>query len=138
MSDGSENLKHRKGSNLSSSTKSREEEEKFLHRLLSRSKTKNNRQNRNNQNLLDNDDDEESDLEDLPYGGRVYLPRRHKPDSWSCIAFQVFLIFVVIGLIYYAYYYYEHMHIHALKAYAHMGFDSAQHELGNRYLHGEN
>ena len=28
------------------------------------------------------------------------------------------------------------MHVNVIKAYAHMGFDTAQHELGNRYLHG--
>jgi hypothetical protein len=32
---------------------------------------------------------EEDSEDELPYGGKVYLARRRKPDSWACIAFQV-------------------------------------------------
>ena len=39
-------------------------------------------------------------------------------------------------MLYYSYYYYEHMHVSVLHGYAHLGFDVAQHDLGNRYLHG--
>lgn len=121
MSSESANLKKRTViANLS-----REEEEALIENLLSQSRTNN----------VDDDDDEE-DLDELPFGGKVYLPRRHKPDSYACVALQVALVVGVLALIYYAYYYYEHMHVHVVKAYAHLGFDTAQHELGNRYLHG--
>lgn len=81
------------------------------------------------------DDDETTD-DEMPYGGKILLARKKKGDSWACIGFQVFLVFGVLGMLYYAYYYYEHMHISILHGYAHLGFDSAQHDLGNRYLHG--
>lgn len=115
----SEHLKKRKVAQLS-----KEEEEEFLKNLLKR---------RNNQK---DDDDEDSDLDGLPFGGKVYLPRRRRADTWLCIVFQAILLLAVVSLAYYAYYYYEHMHVNVLKAYAHFGFDAAQHELGNRYLHG--
>lgn len=115
MSDSS--LKKRKVANMS-----REEEEAFIENILSAS----NRE----------DDDEDSDLDGLPFGGRVYLPRRRKADSWACVGLQVFLVVGIFSLAYYTYYYYEHVHVSVIKAYAHLGFDSAQHELGNRYLHG--
>ena len=49
---------------------------------------------------------------------------------------KVVLIIGVISLCYYAYYHFEHMHVNVLHAYANLGYDHAQHELGNRYLHG--
>lgn len=87
------------------------------------------------ENLLANADSEDSD-EELPLGGRIFLARKKKADSWACIAFQVFLVIAVFSLAYYAYYYFEHMHVSVIKAYANLGYDSAQHELANRYLHG--
>ncbi len=81
-------------------------------------------------------EEDESDEEDLPYGGKIYLARKKKGDSWPCIALQVFLVLAVAATGYYAYYYYEHMHLTILHGYAHMGFDVAQHDLGQRYLHG--
>ena len=52
------------------------------------------------------------------------------------LLFQVLLVVFVIVLCYYSYYYFDHMHVNVIKAYAHLGFHTAQHELGNRYLHG--
>lgn len=43
----------------------------------------------------------------------------------------------MLMLCYYAYFHFEHMHVNVVHAYAHMGFDTAQHDLGNRYLHGK-
>ena len=43
----------------------------------------------------------------------------------------------MLVLCYYAYFHFEHMHVNVVHAYAHMGFDTAQHDLGNRYLHGK-
>lgn len=46
------------------------------------------------ENLLGNQDSDSDD--ELPYGGKVYLARRRKPDSWACIGFQVgFFIFII-------------------------------------------
>lgn len=130
MSEGSENLKHRKMVSFKKLNKStRDQQDEYIQKLLSHNQKK---------AESDDDDDDESDLEGLPFGGRVYLPRRYKPDTWACIGLQISLVFGVIALAYYAYYYYEHMHVNVIKAYAHMGFDTAQHELGNRYLHGKN
>lgn len=109
--------------NLKKRNVSAQEQDEMLEKLL---------QNRN-QKLAEDDD---SDLEDLPFRGKVYLPRRQKPDSWACIALQVFLVVGIFSLAYYAYYHFDHMHVNVLTAYAHLGYDTAQHELGNRYLHG--
>jgi hypothetical protein len=74
--------------------------------------------------------------EELPYGGKVFIARQKKPDSWPMIIFQAFLILFAIGLILYAYYYFEHFHFHVTRAYAHLGYDTAQHHLANKYLRG--
>ena len=42
----------------------------------------------------------------------------------------------MLCLLYYAYFHFEHMHVNVVHGYAHLGFDTAQHDLGNRYLHG--
>jgi hypothetical protein len=107
-----ENLKKRRG------VMTEEEEEKLLDRILG-----------------DKNYDDESD-DDIPYAGKVYLSRKKLPDSWACVGLQVFLVLAVFALIYYAYFHFEHMHVNVLHAYAHLGYDLAQHELGNRYLHG--
>lgn len=83
------------------------------------------------------DEDDETDDEEMPYGGKIYLARKKKGDSWACIALQVFLVISVVCFGCYAYYYYEHVHVNVLHGYAHLGFDAAQHDLGNRYLHGK-
>ena len=53
---------------------SKQEEEEFLDKLLTK--------------VHENDDSDDSD-DDLPYGGKVFLARKRKPDSWPCIALQV-------------------------------------------------
>ena len=82
-------------------------------------------------------EDEETTDDEMPYGGKIMLARKKKGDSWACIALQVFLVIFVSGMAYYGYYYYEHMHVSIVHGYAHLGFDAAQHDLGNRYLHGK-
>ena len=81
-------------------------------------------------------DDDDVDYDNLPFKGKVYLARKKKDDSWACIALQVFIVLAMLCLMYYAYYHFEHMHVSVVHAYAHLGFDTAQHDLGNRYLHG--
>ncbi|RNA39907.1 death ligand signal enhancer-like [Brachionus plicatilis] len=81
------------------------------------------------------DYDSDSD-DDLPYGGKVYLARKRRSDPWWCVAVQVLLVILAVALLFYAYYYFEHMHVNMLKGYSYLGYDTAQHELANRYLHG--
>ncbi len=66
-----ENLKKRNRNSLSV-PKSKQEQQEQVERLLAN----------------ENEDDDFSD-DELPYGGKVYLARRRKPDSWACIALQV-------------------------------------------------
>lgn len=125
-----EYLRERRGDEPDASTLSQKEEEDFIENLRRRL-------NKNVDDAQDADsDDDEIDLDGLPFGGKVYLPRRKKPDSYICITIQLFLVVAVVFLGYYMYYYYDHVHVNVIKAYAHLGFDAAQHELGNRYLHG--
>jgi len=86
--------------------------------------------------IPDLSDIDDSSDDDLPYGGRVFLAHKPRKDSWICIALQVLLVIAVFALAFYAYFYFEHMHVNVLKFYANLGYDTAQHELGNRYLHG--
>ena len=58
----------------------KEEEEEFLDKLLSK--------------VHANDESEDSD-DELPYGGKVFLARRRKPDSWLCIAIQVEMFYSI-------------------------------------------
>ncbi len=109
-----ENLKQRK------KPMTPEEEDEFLEKILAPREG----------------EETDSDDELLPYGGRAYLARRKKPDTLPCILLQVFLVIGAIALIIYAVFYFEHMHVNVLTAYAHLGYDHAQHELANRYLHG--
>lgn len=66
METSSENLKRR-------NVMTEEEEEALLERLYG---------------SREYDEDEDSD-DELPYGGKVYLARKSKPDGWACIAVQV-------------------------------------------------
>ncbi|XP_076372461.1 uncharacterized protein LOC143257538 [Tachypleus tridentatus] len=72
----------------------------------------------------------------IPYGGKVYLARRKKPDSWLIIALEVFAVIFVVALVYYAYFYFDHMHFHVTNLYAHIGHVHAQHAIGHKYLNG--
>ena len=46
------------------------------------------------------------------------------------------IIFVAVGGLY-CWFYFENVHFHVTHAYAHLGYDVAQHQVGQRYLHGE-
>ncbi|PAA67981.1 hypothetical protein BOX15_Mlig026715g2 [Macrostomum lignano] len=73
----------------------------------------------------------------MPYGGKVFLARRKKPDPWWVTAIEITVLVGTACFAYYAYYYFDHLHFHVTKAYAHMGFKEAQHQIGQRYLHGK-
>uniref|UniRef100_A0A6A7G815 ERAD-associated E3 ubiquitin-protein ligase component HRD3A-like n=1 Tax=Hirondellea gigas TaxID=1518452 RepID=A0A6A7G815_9CRUS len=73
----------------------------------------------------------------LPYGGKVYLARKKKPDTWLCIALQVVLVGLAVGLVYYAWYHTDHMHFNTIKLYGHYGHMQAQAITAEKYLHGK-
>ncbi|XP_071552800.1 uncharacterized protein [Panulirus ornatus] len=73
----------------------------------------------------------------LPYGGKVYLARKKKPDSWLCILLQVMVIGGAVGVVYYAWYHADHFHYHVTKAYAHLGHSHAQATVGHKLLNGK-
>ncbi|KAH3775784.1 uncharacterized protein HI_1625-like [Dreissena polymorpha] len=82
------------------------------------------------------DEDPEYDPS-LPYGGKVFLARKKKPDPFHIRAFEAFAIFATVAFAIYAYFYFDHLHFHVTHAYAHLGYPSAQHQVGQRYLHGK-
>ncbi|KAL5022433.1 hypothetical protein ScPMuIL_001588 [Solemya velum] len=73
----------------------------------------------------------------LPYGGKVYLARRKKPDPWHVRILEGMLLCLTLSFGLYAFFYFENLHFHVTHAYAWMGYDSAQHQVGQRYLHGK-
>lgn len=74
--------------------------------------------------------------EKLPYGGKVVLAKRKKPESWFVIAVEVAAISFVVFLLYYSYFYFDHLHFHVTRIYAHIGHSHAQHAIGHKYLTG--
>lgn len=42
-----------------------------------------------------------------------------------------------VGLVYYAWYHTDHMHLHLVKAYAHIGHKEAQATMGHKLLNGQ-
>ena len=46
------------------------------------------------------------------------------------------VIFTLLGGAY-CWFYFDNVHFHVTHAYAHMGYDVAQHQIGQRYLHGQ-
>ncbi|XP_077983473.1 uncharacterized protein LOC144438291 [Glandiceps talaboti] len=91
------------------------------------------------QPLVEDDDDDDDDEYDsrLPYGGKVYLARKKKPDSLTVRILEACLIIFTIAFIYYAYFYFDHLHFHVTHAYAHLGHAQAMHLVGQRYLNGK-
>ncbi|KAH7977308.1 hypothetical protein HPB49_000576 [Dermacentor silvarum] len=79
---------------------------------------------------------ENEDADNLPFGGKVRLARRRKPDGWLVIALEVLGAAVVFVLVYLGYYHQEAVHFHLNHAYAHVGHAHAQHVVAHKYLHG--
>ncbi|KAL4234955.1 hypothetical protein ACF0H5_006597 [Mactra antiquata] len=74
---------------------------------------------------------------ELPYGGKVHLARKKKDDPFHVRAIEAFALCATFVFAFYAYYYYDNLHFHVTHAYAHLGYPSAQHQVGQRYLHGK-
>lgn len=63
--------------------------------------------------------------------------------NWNALVFppnlfQGLLIVAVIVFALYSYFYFENLHFHITHGYAHLGYPVAQHQVGQRYLHGKN
>lgn len=54
-----------------------------------------------------------------------------------CPIFQAVVIVGAVAAALYCYYYFEHVHFHVTHGYAHLGYSEAQHQVGQRYLHGQ-
>lgn len=73
----------------------------------------------------------------LPYGPKVYLARKKKPEPWWVLVVEIILVVSVLCFFVYMYYYIDHLHFHVTKAYAHLGSSDAQHVLAHKYLQGK-
>ncbi|KAK6185549.1 hypothetical protein SNE40_007757 [Patella caerulea] len=73
----------------------------------------------------------------LPYGGKVYLARKKKADPFHVKSIEIFVLCATIVFAFYAYFYFDHLHFNITHAYAHLGYPQAQHQVGQRYLHGK-
>ncbi|XP_070574886.1 secretory immunoglobulin A-binding protein EsiB-like [Ptychodera flava] len=87
--------------------------------------------------LIDDDDGDEEYDPNLPYGGKVYLARKKKPDTLTVRILEGLLIAFTVFFIYYAYFHFDNLHFHVTHAYAHMGHAQAMHLVGQRYLNGK-
>jgi len=73
----------------------------------------------------------------LPYGGKVFLPRKKKPDPTWVTVTEALVIICTIAFAIYSYFYIETVHYHVTHGYAHLGFMDAQHMVGQRLYHGK-
>ncbi|VDH93957.1 uncharacterized protein LOC143080534 [Mytilus galloprovincialis] len=73
----------------------------------------------------------------LPYGGKVYLARKKKPDPLYVRIIEAMVVIGTLLFALYAYYYFDHLHFHVTYAYGWLGYPQAQHQVGQRYLHGK-
>ena len=73
---------------------------------------------------------------DLPYGGKVYLPRKKLQDPLWIRIWEISAIVFTVCFALYAYFYFDHLHFNVTKGYAHLGYPAAQHQVGQRHLHG--
>lgn len=74
--------------------------------------------------------------ENIPEYAKVYLARRKKPDPAYVKIIEALVVIGTILFAIYCYLYFENVHFHAINAYAHLGYSEAQHQVGQRYLHG--
>ncbi|KAK3754094.1 hypothetical protein RRG08_024169 [Elysia crispata] len=93
------------------------------------------------QRLLPRDKEEgeslKDDFDNLPLKAKLKLARKAKADPMYILVLEVLMIiFVAVGGLY-CWFYFENVHFHVTHAYAHLGYDVAQHQVGQRYLHGK-
>ncbi|KXJ10843.1 hypothetical protein AC249_AIPGENE726 [Exaiptasia diaphana] len=51
----------------------------------------------------------------LPYGPKVYLARRKKPDPWWVTSIEIAVVIGVLLFFVYMYYYMDHLHFHVIR-----------------------
>jgi len=90
------------------------------------------------QRLLPKDnEDENNGTENLPLSAKIKLARKaHKDPLYVRVLEVLMVIFTLLGGAY-CWFYFDNVHFHVTHAYAHMGYDVAQHQIGQRYLHGK-
>ena len=62
------------------------------------------------------------------------------PHSNTCVPLSLPQVVVVVGTLsfaIYCYFYFDNVHFHITHGYAKLGYAPAQHQVGQRYLHGE-
>ncbi|KAK2192254.1 hypothetical protein NP493_36g06019 [Ridgeia piscesae] len=72
----------------------------------------------------------------LPYGGKVYLARRKKPEPLWIRVTEAVVVIGTLSFALYCYFYFDNVHFHITHGYAKLGYAPAQHQVGQRYLHG--
>ncbi|XP_038056238.1 uncharacterized protein LOC119728185 [Patiria miniata] len=83
------------------------------------------------------DDEDVGEDPSLPFGGKVYLARRKKPDTWFVVFLEILAVCFVFCFIYYSYYHFDNLHFHVTHFYAQFGTPHAMHMTGQRYLFGK-
>ncbi|XP_005103522.1 secretory immunoglobulin A-binding protein EsiB [Aplysia californica] len=77
------------------------------------------------------------DPQSLPLKAKLKLARKANEDPTYVRVLEVLMvIFTVVGALY-CWFYFDNVHFHVTHAYAHLGYDVAQHQVGQRYLHGK-
>lgn len=80
--------------------------------------------------------DSQDAIPELPYN-KVFMARKKKPDPTYVLVLEGLLLTATIVFAVYCYYYFDHVHFHITHGYAHLGYADAQHQVGQRYLHGK-
>ena len=61
----------------------------------------------------------------------------HVSNPWSVLQLQAVVVIGTLSFALYCYFYFDNVHFHITHGYAKLGYAPAQHQVGQRYLHGE-
>ncbi|XP_015930694.1 uncharacterized protein [Parasteatoda tepidariorum] len=75
--------------------------------------------------------------EDVPFGGKVVLAKKKKPESWFYTFLELTAFSFVLALLYFSYFHFDYLHFHVTHLYAHIGHSPAQHAIAHKYLNGK-
>ncbi|KAH9499792.1 hypothetical protein Btru_077837 [Bulinus truncatus] len=92
------------------------------------------------QRLIQPDEEEAGsnwDPDSLPLKSKLRLARKAKEDPMYIYVLEILMIFLTIAAALYCWFYFDNVHFHVSHAYAHLGYDVAQHHVGQRFLHGK-
>ncbi|CAG5126520.1 unnamed protein product [Candidula unifasciata] len=77
------------------------------------------------------------DAESLPLKAKARLAHKARKDPLYVKVLEIAaVVFVAVGALY-CWFYFDNVHFHITHAYAHLGYDVAQHQVGQRYLQGK-